>query len=305
MAHANDPEFTINLPELPPLKIRELPTFLTVTDPGHLHFPILTSLCEGFEALDIEARASTLPKVLFNSFNALETFALASVNQMRTLTVGPLMPFLFAGAVEGVSTDLFKNDETDYMKWIDTKREGSVVYVSFGSLAVMKKVQMKEMIKGLKESGRPFLWVVRKDNREEGVLLEGGEEGMVVQWCSQLKVLSHRAVGCFVTHCGWNSTLESLVCGKPMVGVPQWSDQGTNAKLLEDVWGSGVTGKVDEEGLLKGEELKRCLELVMGEGEESMRIRRTAKLWKDKALDAVKEKGSSDVNLKAFLMSIN
>ncbi|KAJ0974180.1 hypothetical protein J5N97_016145 [Dioscorea zingiberensis] len=300
-AHAGDPSFTFHLPELPPFKTRELPSFITITDPDHPHSTILTLLREGFEALDdvVEAKETKLPKVLFNSFEALETSALASVHEIENLTIGPLMP------LDDVSGgDLFKNDERDYMQWLDTKREGSVVYVSFGSMSVMKKIQMEEMLNGLKESGRPYLWVVRKDNREEGVELEGGgEDGMVVQWCSQVRVLSHRAVGCFVTHCGWNSTLESLVCGTPVVGVPQWTDQGTNAKLVEEVWGCGVRGEVDEEGVLGREELVKCLEMVMGEGEESLEIRRRARFCKEKALEAMKGGGSSDANLKAFLLS--
>ncbi|XP_039115498.1 cyanidin 3-O-rutinoside 5-O-glucosyltransferase-like isoform X2 [Dioscorea cayenensis subsp. rotundata] len=299
--HASNPEFTIHLPELPPLKIKELPSFITITDPNHPFFSGLFALRGDFEALDLEAGDRQLPKVLFNSFSALETSALASVNEIETLSIAPLMPFLFSSPVDEVHRDLFKNDERDYMKWLDSKEEGSVVYVSFGSVAMMKRTQMEEMMKGLKESGRPYLWVVRKDNREEGVELDGGEEGMVIQWCSQLRVLSHRAVGCFVTHCGWNSMLESLVCGMAMVGVPQFSDQATNVKLVEEVWGSGVKGKVDEEGVLKGEELKRCLDMVMDEGEESVRIRRRAKMWRDKALEAVNEGGSSYANLQAFL----
>ncbi|KAM0932299.1 putative crocetin glucosyltransferase [Dioscorea sansibarensis] len=301
--HASNPEFTVHLPGLPPFKVRELPSFITITDPSHPFYLGLICLRDDFEALELEAGGDRqLPKVLFNSFSALETSALASVNEIETQSIAPLMPFLFNGPVDEVHGDLFKNDERDYMKWLDSKKEGSVVYVSFGSVVMMKKTQMEEMMKGLKESGRPYLWVVRKDNRNEGVELDGGgEEGMVVQWCSQLRVLLHRAVGCFVTHCGWNSMLESLVCGIPTVGVPQFLDQATNAKLVEEMWGSGVKGKVDEEGIFKGEELKRCLDMVMDEGVESEKIRRKAKMWKDKALEAVEEGGSSYANLQAFL----
>ena len=66
------------------------------------------------------------------------------------------------------------------------------------------------------------------------------EKGRIVNWCSQVEVLSHKAVGCFVTHCGWNSTIESIVSGIPMVAFPQWTDQLTNAKLIEDLWKTGI-----------------------------------------------------------------
>ncbi|XP_039144063.1 crocetin glucosyltransferase, chloroplastic-like [Dioscorea cayenensis subsp. rotundata] len=169
----------------------------------------------------------------------------------------------------------------------------------------MKKEQMEEMVKGLKESKRPYLWVVRKDNREKELLEIEGEEGddqdgngMMVEWCSQVRVLAHKAVGCFVTHCGWNSTLESLVCGMPVVGMPQWPDQGMNAKLVESLWGCGVRSEFDGDCVVKGEELVRCLELVMGDGEKGVKIRTKAKMWKDKASEAVSKCGSSDLNLK-------
>uniref|UniRef100_A0A803R7G4 Uncharacterized protein n=1 Tax=Cannabis sativa TaxID=3483 RepID=A0A803R7G4_CANSA len=133
---------------------------------------------------------------------------------------------------------------------------------------------------------------------------------MIVPWCSQMEVLSNGSVGCFVTHCGWNSTLEGLTSGVPMIGFPQWSDQGTNAKLIEDAWGTGVRVKLNKDGIAGNEEIKMCLELVMGgketvagdSGKESwVEKRRNAKKWKDLAREAVKEGGSSDKNLKAFV----
>ncbi|WOL09029.1 hypothetical protein Cni_G17782 [Canna indica] len=133
------------------------------------------------------------------------------------------------------------------------KSEHSVVYISFGSLHVFTKRQLEELSSGLEKSGRPYLWVVRRDNREAtGVEIEtGGPQGMVVAWCSQVKVLSHPAVGCFVTHCGWNSTLESLACGVPTVGVPRHSDQATNVRMAEVAWGKGVTVELSGEGMVE------------------------------------------------------
>ncbi|XVF15039.1 hypothetical protein REPUB_Repub09cG0115100 [Reevesia pubescens] len=102
--------------------------------------------------------------------------------------------------------------------------------------------KMEELAKGLLDTGRPFLWVIREsrgEEKEDEVKLSCQKElenqGMIVPWCSQVEVLSHPSVGCFVTHCGWNSTFESLVSGVPMVTLPQWTDQPTNAKLVQDV----------------------------------------------------------------------
>ncbi|KAM0945187.1 putative crocetin glucosyltransferase [Dioscorea sansibarensis] len=261
-----------------------------------------------FEILDRE-QTRMKPRVLINTFQEWETDALASVNtEIETVPVGHLPQVACTNSGVGY---LFKEDEKKYMEWLESKADGSVVYISFGSFSIMKKEQIEEMVKALKESKRPYLWVVRKDNREEGGEI-GGEgvdgNGMVVEWCSQVRVLAHKAVGCFVTHCGWNSTLESLACGVPMVCVPQWSDQAMNAKLVESLCGCGVRSEVDgdgdADGVVKGEELVRCLELVMGDGEKGVEIRRKAKRWKDKALEAVSEGGSSDLNLKAFVRKI-
>ena len=163
---------------------------------------------------------------------------------------------------------------------------------------------MEEIAIGLIKSNRPFLWVIRKKEDEKDEELSCMEEleqlGMIVPWCSQLEVLSNAALGCFVTHCGWNSTLESLVSGVPVVAFPKWTDQGTNAKLIEDVWRTGVRVKGNEEGFVDGDEISRCLDMVMG-GEE---YRRNAKKWRDLAREAMKEGGSSEKNLKTFVEEI-
>ncbi|KAK1271894.1 UDP-glycosyltransferase 75D1 [Acorus gramineus] len=177
-----------------------------------------------------------------------------------------------------------------YMEWLDSKPPSSVVYVSFGTLAVLQEKQMEEISKGLELSGRDFLWVVN-------------ERGMFVNWCNQMEVLSHPSIGCFVTHCGWNSTVESLVSGVPTVGMPQWTDQATNAKLVEDVWGTGVRARLSDEGVVVVEEIVRCLDAVMGE--VGVDVRGKAAEWKKKALEAMGEGGSSYRNMKRFVEDVS
>ncbi|ONK80783.1 uncharacterized protein A4U43_C01F21670 [Asparagus officinalis] len=195
--------------------------------------------------------------------------------------------------------------------WIQPATIFAIYYHSFHghedhvAADFLKKQQIEELSKGLKASRRPYLWVLRADCRYEGIEIEDkGENEMVVEWCSQMRVLTHPSIGCFVTHCGWNSTLESLVFGVPTVGVPQWTDQGTNAMLMEREWGNGVRGGVNEDGILNGEELRRCLDLVMGEGEGGMEIRKKAELWKERLAEAVGEGGSSDRSLRKFVHEI-
>ncbi|PPD80491.1 hypothetical protein GOBAR_DD22594 [Gossypium barbadense] len=124
---------------------------------------------------------------------------------------------------------------------------------------------------------------------------------MVVPWCSQVEVLSHPSLGCFVTHCGWNSTLESLVTGVPVVAFPQWTDQGTSAKLIEDVWGTGVRVSGNEEGIVERDEIVRCLDLVMGDDEKGMEVKKNVEKWKGLAREVAMKGGSMDMNLKAFV----
>ncbi|KAJ4959327.1 hypothetical protein NE237_026438 [Protea cynaroides] len=194
------------------------------------------------------------------------------------------------------------------MEWLNSKTNASVVYVSFGSLSELSKPQMEAIENGLLESRRPFLWVIRKGEEDKEKIMATFEQknqgGLIVPWCSQVEVLSHPSVGCFVTHCGWNSTLEGLVAGIPMVAFPQWSDQPTNAKLIQDVWRTGVRVKVsDEDGIAKSEEIVRCLETVM-EGESGEEMRKAAKRWSVLSREAVKDGGSSDRSVRAFMEEI-
>ncbi|CAN0912403.1 Phloretin 4'-O-glucosyltransferase [Linum grandiflorum] len=178
-------------------------------------------------------------------------------------------------------------------------------------MAVISRRQKEEIGKGLLSSNRPFLWVIRKEHEKEGEEMETKEMsvgGKIVEWCSQVEVLSHEAIGCFVTHCGWNSTLEGMCLGVPLVAFPQFSDQTTNAKLVEDVWKIGVRVVVpekSEEAVVEGDEIRRCLDLVMGEGGEVReQVRRNANKWKQLARDALLEGGSSHSNLRAFVDEI-
>ncbi|CAK9139701.1 unnamed protein product, partial [Ilex paraguariensis] len=305
--NSSDPSFSIELPGLPPFAICDLPSFFHSSNSNIYNFA-LPALIGHFELLDVE----TNPKILLNTFDALETEALRAIEKYNLKAIGPLIPSAFLDGKDPSDTsfggDLFQKSR-DYVEWLNSKPKSSVVYVSFGSISVLSKQQMEELAFGLLESHRPFLWVIRgtgNGEKEEEKLSRSEElekQGMIVPWCSQVEVLSHPSVGCFVTHCGWNSTVESLVSGVPVVAFPQWTDQTTNAKLIKDVWKTGE--RVTESGgVVGGGEIKRCLELVIGSGDRGEEMRENAKKWKDLAREAVKEGGSSDMNLKAFVDEI-
>ncbi|KNA14196.1 hypothetical protein SOVF_109460, partial [Spinacia oleracea] len=202
------------------------------------------------------------------------------------LTIGPTIPSFYVDKRIPLDKDyglsLYHLDPTPTTNWLSTKPQNSVVYVSFGSMACLPKAQIEELAWGLKQSDYHFLWVVRaseEDKLPKGFANEVAAKGLIVTWSPQLEVLASEAVGCFFTHCGWNSTLEALVMGVPMIGMPQWTDQPTVAKFVEDVWNVGVRVKVNEEGLVRREEVKRRIIEVMEQ--RNGKLVENSNRWKD------------------------
>ncbi|PWA89324.1 UDP-Glycosyltransferase superfamily protein [Artemisia annua] len=293
----NNPSVAITLPGLPPLNTCDLPTFFLSTRPQQHDFAI-PLFKDHIDALEEN------PRVLISTFNELEVEPVRALKNLELLPVGPLIPSAFLDGQDPLDNsfggDLFEKSVEDYIKWLNTKPKYSVVYVSFGSVSTLSFDQAEEIANGLLESGRPFLWVIRDGGEtcELSKIDELKKQGMIVGWCSQVEVLSHQAIGCFVTHCGWNSTVEALAAGVPTVAFPQWTDQGTNAKMMEDVWKTAVrVRKREGHEVVQGKEIERCVEMVMGNEE----MRRNAKKWKDLAREAVSNVGSSTLNLQAFL----
>ncbi|CAN6205035.1 unnamed protein product [Urochloa humidicola] len=293
--------------ELPPeldgmparLKLADLPTFMVDKNrpPGLLE--LLMNQFVGLETVD---------QVLVNSFYDLEPQEadyLAST--LGAKTVGPTMPSVYLDnrlpndASCGIHLHIPKTSESK--AWLDAHPSLSVVYVSFGSLASLSSKQMAEIAEGLNNSGKPFLWVVR--SKETSKLPANFADkvkgkGLIVPWCSQLEVLAHPSVGCFLTHCGWNSTLEAIAAGVPIVAMPHWSDQPTNAKYVQDVWRVGVRVLPDSEGVMRREEVEVCVRQVM-EGEMGKEFKMRALEWSKKAKKAMSKGGSSDINISDFL----
>eukprot|EP00262_Sarcandra_glabra_P005612 TRINITY_DN1733_c1_g1_i3.p1 TRINITY_DN1733_c1_g1~~TRINITY_DN1733_c1_g1_i3.p1 ORF type:complete len:485 (+),score=18.41 TRINITY_DN1733_c1_g1_i3:99-1457(+) len=299
----NGPSSLIELPGLPLLTVDDLPAVSVFKDTT-AYASIFESLRVLFETLDKEAKPVV---VLVNTFDALEDQALTSVDGMKMIGIGPMVPSAFLDGKDPSETsfgsDLY-NATKSYMEWLDSKPSSSVVYLSFGSISVLSKHQMEEILLGLKETNRPFLWVIKEtENGTETDISDS--DGLVVPWCSQVEVLSHPSVGCFVTHCGWNSTIESLVIGVPVVGFPQWTDQPTNVMLMEGFCKKGVRARVNKEGVLEGDELKRCLDLVMGDGRRSKEIGENCLKWRDLAREAVSDGGTSDRNIREFVAEVS
>nr|ALO19898.1 UDP-glycosyltransferase 74AG1 [Camellia sinensis] len=277
---------------VPELKIPVVPTF--ESDTGR-YPPIIRHILQQFSNIE------KADWVLFNSFDKLEEDVMKWMADLWPVrAIGPTVPSIYLDKRVDNDSDygfhLFKPQNEGCLKWLNTKDTRSVVYVSYGSVASLNAEQMAEMAEALKQSNSNFLWVVRATEESKlpsGFVEETSERGLIVTWCPQLEVLAHHAVGCFITHCGWNSTVEAVSFGVPVVAMPQFLDQTTNAHFLEQVWGVGVVAKVDEKGIATKEEIERCIGKVM-KGKRGREIKKAAMQWKELAKEAVDEGGSSD-----------
>ncbi|KAK2975460.1 hypothetical protein RJ640_003613 [Escallonia rubra] len=290
------------LPSMPLMGVKDLPSFISDMDA----YPALLRL-----VLDRFSNFEKADWLLFNSFDKLECEVVNwMASQWPTKTVGPTIPSMYLDKRleddKDYGLSLFKPGDEDYVTWLDTIENGSGGFVSCGSLPNLVEDHMEELACGLKQSNRYFLWVVRASEESKlptNFATEASEKGLVVNWCPQLKVLAHPAMGCFMTHCGWNSTLEALSLGVPMLAVPQWTDQPTNAKYVVDIWEAGVRVKVDEKGMIRREEIEMCIREVM-EGERGNELKRNAVKWKEFAKEAVDEGGSSDKHIDEFISEL-
>ncbi|GLJ39146.1 hypothetical protein SUGI_0797790 [Cryptomeria japonica] len=160
-----------------------------------------------------------------------------SVNGCPALAVGPVsLPNFLQG--ENTNVSMLEEDNTCF-RWLDSQPKQSVLYVSFGRLAVKFERQLHELALGLEASGFPFLWVLRLDIAEgkslelpEGFKERTKDRALVVSWTKQFQVLSHPSVGGFFTHNGWNSILEAISMGVPMIGWSYFSHQDVATKAV-------------------------------------------------------------------------
>ncbi|XP_019179925.1 PREDICTED: crocetin glucosyltransferase, chloroplastic-like [Ipomoea nil] len=296
----------VEVPGLPVLTVRDFPSFmLSKTTTDDLDWA-LQSLRDQIEEIKNEEN----PEILVNSFDALEFDALRAIKKVRMVGIGPLIPSAYLDGEDPSDTAVvcdLREKSSDYVEWLDSQPKSSVVYLAFGSYSDFPTTMLEEIAKGLLEIKKPFLWVLRELNTGEkpeeklGCKEELEKQGKIVCWCGQVEVQQHPSVGCFFTHCRWNSILECLSSGVPILACPVWNDQLSNAKLVQDVWKSGVRVGANEEGVFTADEFKRCIECVMGGGEEGEELRKNAKKWKDLAKAATKEDGSSYLNLKAYI----
>lgn len=202
--------------------------------------------------------------------------------------------------------NMFESNQEACAKWLDSRETGSVIYVSFGSLVSLEKDQIQEVAWGLLMSKCWFLWVVRATEEHKlppNFTSLASERGLIVNWCTQTEVLAHRALSCFLTHGGWNSTIEGLTYGVPLIVLAHWVDQTTNAKFIEDVWSVGVRIRAHENGIFSREDVCRCV-VDVAQGDKGKELKRNASKMKKLADEALGEGGTTRKNIEDIVSRI-
>ncbi|XP_038900859.1 soyasapogenol B glucuronide galactosyltransferase-like [Benincasa hispida] len=216
-------------------------------------------------------------------------------------------------------------ESEELLEWLNSKEPNSVLYVSFGSMVRFPPPQMAEIAHGLEDSGINFIWVIRNKGKNDGGeeeegLPEGFEEriknknrGLIIRiWAPQLLILEHPSTGGFLTHCGWNSSIEGISAGKPMVTWPVSSEQFYTEKLLTEVLQVGVPvgaqwwWNMNEEmkEIVSREKVGKGVGFLMGATKEAVAIRKRAEQLGAAANRAVQSGGSSEQNLVSLMKEL-
>lgn len=253
--------------------------------------------------------------LILNTFDALEAPMLSHLATIFTdiYTIGPLHALAvkshvghFSGRSESVGS--LQMEDRSCMVWLNSQASRSVVYVSFGSLVKITVDQLMEFWHGLVNCGRPFLWVLREDailgeNEEKARSLLSelkvvSERRRVVDWAPQEEVLAHAAVGGFLTHSGWNSTLEGIVAGIPMICWPRIADQQINSRWVSEVWKIGL----DMKDTCDRSTVETMVRLLMDDKKEE--IMKSMARISALSSDSVGPEGSSSKNLERLVKNI-
>ncbi|CAI9112358.1 OLC1v1012803C1 [Oldenlandia corymbosa var. corymbosa] len=302
-----------------------IPTFVNPV-PAKL-FPLPVFYKEGFPMfLKISNRLMETKGILINTFQDLESYALSSglISSRESkfppvYPIGPLINF------DGINITSPEDDDQDLnaeivMNWLDDQPDSSVVFLCFGSGGFFDGNQVKEIANALEQSGYKFLWSLRSPDGElheeilpEGFLQRISGNGKVIGWAPQVKVLGHRAIGGFVTHCGWNSILESVWFGVAMAVWPMYAEQQMNAFLLAKDLGVAVEVKMDytvdpfskNNATVKADVIENGIRELMQQPDGS-EIRKKMKGLMEKCRNSIADQtGSSYISLECFLNDLH
>ncbi|KAF3945748.1 hypothetical protein CMV_027908 [Castanea mollissima] len=289
------------IPGMKDIRLRDLPSFVRTIDPNDSLFRLV---------IDAAERALIASRIIVHTFDELEQEVLNALSTMfsHVYAIGPLEPLLnhlSNDHFESLGYSLWK-EETECVNWLNSKAPNSVIYVSFGSVVIMTPSQLVEIGWGLANSKHPFLWIIRPDLVEGGSTIlspefqeEIKERGLITSWCPQEEVLNHPSIGGFLTHSGWNSTIESVCAGVPMLCLPFFGDQQTNCKYTCNEWAIGMEIDFD----VKREEVEKIVRELL-EGHKGKKMKKKAMEWKKLAEEAISPLGSSSINLKKLVSEV-
>ncbi|MCE3216447.1 hypothetical protein HAX54_006585 [Datura stramonium] len=237
--------------------------------------------------------------------------------------IGPL--FYFSKREESSnSRNTAVQERHSCLSWLDSQEPNSVVYICFGSMGRFSDAQLTEIALALEASDSSFLWVVRNGDKTQendqknwmptsfkGKMLTNNKGLIVRGWVPQLKILNHPAIGAFMTHCGWNSILESLTAGVPMLTWPLFAEQFYNEKLVEVLGcGVGVGAEVCHstfditDTIVKKENIEASVKMLMNASKKSETTRSRAKDVEATIKRAVEKGGSSYNHLTALIAEL-
>ncbi|KAF5784119.1 putative UDP-glucuronosyl/UDP-glucosyltransferase, UDP-glycosyltransferase family [Helianthus annuus] len=277
------------------------------------HFKTKTGLGEFLETIQQSEKRSY--GLVHNTFYEIELAYVdhfKKVKDTKVWHIGPLFQFFVGeGRDNGVS------DKHGCLSWLDDQKPNSVIFACFGSMVKFPEAQITEIALALEESKRPFIWVVGKTGSEGiGGLPDGFEErikskniGLVITgWAPQVEILQHPAVGGFLTHCGWNSVLEAVVFGVPLITWPLYAEHFYNEKLVEllginvrvgaDVW--NLTHDISSP-IIEKQGIIEAIELLTSESVKAESIRQNSKELAITTKRVVEEGGSSVNSLMALI----
>ncbi|GLT35875.1 hypothetical protein SLA2020_102910 [Shorea laevis] len=304
-----DLDEVINIPGMPPILAKNMPAPMLDRSKKVYQYFLETAL--------------QMPKsagIVVNSIETLEKRALKAILNGEC-TLGEPAPAIYClGPL--VATDGSNEGGTKHecLTWLDSQPTRSVLFLSFGSLGKFSAKQLKEMAVGLERSGVRFLWVVRAPPPDEevaaaaepslesllpeGFLERNRDRGLVLKgWAPQVEVLSHDSVGGFITHCGWNSALESLRAGVPMLGWALYEEQNICQLAIEEELKVGLALRKREDGSVSAAELEKGLTELMN-SERGKAIRERVMAVRETVLEAFCDGGPSHAALARFVEAI-
>ncbi|KAI3820381.1 hypothetical protein L1987_07927 [Smallanthus sonchifolius] len=290
------------IPTLHGIRLKDIPPWIRYINPGDEY--MVQFFCSQVE----RAKSDSVSAIIFNTFDELDCDILDTLSSKfpPCYGIGPLHLLenkIVDKTLASLKSNLWKED-TECEKWLDSKDPSSVVYVNFGSITVMTSQQLVEFGWGLAKSNYSFLWIIRPDLviGESAVLppellAEISGRGLLASWCPQIQVLNHPSIGGFLTHSGWNSTIESISSGVPMICWPFFGDQQPNCWLGCNKW--GISMEIDNN--VKSDEVQKLVIELM-KGEKGNLMRKKAAELKNKAEEAcVFPSGLSMANLEKII----